>query len=67
MYYIRSLDSNADIASTLSYYEVLLGDYRYFADYMKNIEKVTPEDIRRAAGKYLHQNNRTTAVLHQQP
>ena len=40
MDYIKNLDSNSEIASILSYYEVLLGDYRYFADYLKNIDRV---------------------------
>ena len=53
MEYIKSLDSNSEIASILSYYEVLLGDYRYFADYLKIIDKVTAEDIQKAAKLYL--------------
>ena len=63
MSYTQSLDSNGEIASTLSYYEVLLGDYQYFADYPDNIDKVTAEDIRKAAVTYLNNSNRTTAVL----
>lgn len=63
MDYIKHLDSNSEIASILSYFEVLLGDYRYFADYLKNINKVTAEDIRKAAEVYLNKNNRTIAVL----
>ena len=63
MDYIKSLDSNSEIASILSYCEILLGDYRYFSEYLKNIEKVTAEDIRKAANTYLKKDNRTTAVL----
>jgi predicted Zn-dependent peptidase len=63
MDYLRSLDSNDEIASTLSYYESLLGDYRYFANYLKEIEKVTADDIQKAAQQYLTQNNRTVATL----
>jgi predicted Zn-dependent peptidase len=63
MDYLKSLDSNDEIASTLSYYESLLGDYRYFADYLAEIEKVTADDIRKAAQKYLTRNNRTVATL----
>jgi predicted Zn-dependent peptidase len=63
MEYIKGLDSNSEIASILSYFEVLMGDYRYFADYLKNIDKVTAEDIRKAAEVYLNKNNRTIAVL----
>jgi len=63
MEYIQNLDSNSEIASTLSYYEVLLGDYRYFADYLIHIDKVTADDIQKAAKTYLNKNNRTIAVL----
>ncbi len=63
MDFIQSLNSNSEIASIISYYEVLLGDYRYLADYLKNIDRVTAEDIRKAAGIYLNKNNRTIAVL----
>ncbi|MDM7987116.1 MAG: pitrilysin family protein [Smithella sp.] len=63
MSYIQSLDSNGEIASTLSYYEVLLGDFQYFANYPDNIDKVTAEDIRQAAVTYFKNSNRTTAVL----
>jgi len=66
MSYLQSLDANADIASILSYYEVLLGDYRYFADYLDNIDKVTAADIRQIAARYLNSNNRTTAFLNKE-
>jgi predicted Zn-dependent peptidase len=63
MEYIQSLDSNTELASTLSYYEVLLGDFRYFSNYLTTIEKVTGADIQRAARLYLNSENRTIAVL----
>lgn len=63
MGYIKSLDSNSEIASILSYYEVLLGDYKYFADYLKVIDKVTPADIQKAAKLYFNNENRTVATL----
>lgn len=63
MGYIKSLDSNSEIASTLSYYEVLLGDYRYFANYLKNIELVSASDMQKAVMMYFNKNNRTIAVL----
>ena len=63
MGYIQSLDSNTELASTLSYYEVLLGDFRYFSNYLTTIEKVTGADIQNAARLYLNSNNRTIAVL----
>lgn len=63
MAYIQNLDSNSEIASILAYYEVLLGDYKYFSDYLDHIDKVTSEDIRKTANTYLNNNNRTTAFL----
>ncbi|MFA5321653.1 MAG: pitrilysin family protein [Smithella sp.] len=63
MGYIQSLDANSEIAAILSYYEVLLGDYKYFSDYLDHIDKVTAEDIRKAANAYLNKDNRTTAFL----
>jgi predicted Zn-dependent peptidase len=63
MGYVQSLNSNAELASTLSYYEVLLGNFHYFSNYLTNIEKVTGADIQSAARLYLNSENRTTAVL----
>ncbi|MHB8138315.1 MAG: M16 family metallopeptidase [Smithellaceae bacterium] len=63
MDYIKSLDSNAKLASTLSYFELLLGDYRYFSNYISQIDKVTATDIQAVALGYLVAKNRTIAVL----
>lgn len=63
MDYIKSLDSNSELASILSYYELLLGDYRYFSDYLPQIQKVTTGDTQAAAIRYLTAKNRTIAVL----
>ena len=61
--FIRELNSNAGLASRLSYYEIIAGDYRYMTRYIEMIEKVTPGDILAAAKKYLTEENRTVAVL----
>lgn len=63
MAYLKGLNTNSDLASTLSYYELLLGDYRYFSRYTQQIDKITAADIQRAAVKYLTTQNRTVAVL----
>jgi len=63
MGYIKSLDSNAEIASILSYYEVLLGDYKYFADYLNVIEQISQKDISNAVKRYFDKDNRTVAQL----
>jgi predicted Zn-dependent peptidase len=61
--FIRDLSSNSGLASRLSYYEIITGDYRYMTRYVEMIEKVTPKDIMAAAKKYLIEENRTVAVL----
>ena len=63
MDFIKSLDSNSELASTLSYYELLQGDYRYFSNYIPQIEKVTASDIQRIAAFYLTAEKRTVATL----
>lgn len=63
MAYIKGMDSNSEIASTISYYEVLLGDYKYFANYLNVIDKITSADIQNAARLYFNKENRTIAQL----
>ncbi len=63
MGYIKSLDSNSELASTLSYYQVLLGDYKYFANYLNVIDKVSPKDIQNAVKLYFNKDNRTVGEL----
>lgn len=60
--FLRGLDSNAGLAGMLSYYEALLGDYRYLSSYTAAIDRITPEDIVAAARTYLKRENRTVAV-----
>jgi predicted Zn-dependent peptidase len=61
--FIKNLDSNLELANMVSYFEILIGDYRYITNHLKIIEKVTPEDIMRVAKKYLVSENRTVANL----
>ncbi len=63
MDYFKNLDSNGEIAAMLSYYEVLLGDYKYISNYLNITDKVTAEDIQKVAKLYLNKENRTIAVL----
>jgi predicted Zn-dependent peptidase len=63
MTYLQGLDSNADIASTISYYEVLLGDYKYFANYLNVIDKITAADIQNTVRQYFNKENLTIAQL----
>jgi len=61
--FLRGLTSNSGLASTLSYYEVIAGDYHYITDHMEYMEKITPQDIMRVAQQYLTEENRTVATL----
>jgi len=61
--FIRGLDSNAGLAGMLSYYEALLGDYRYLAQYTATIDRITTDDIMQAARTYFTTENRTVATL----
>lgn len=63
MQYIKNLNSNSEMASTLSYYEVLLGDYKYFANYLNAIDRVSAKDIQNSAQNYFNKDNRTVARL----
>ena len=61
--YIRHLNSNSGLAGMLSYYEALMGDFRYLTGYLRVIERVGPDDIMKAARKYFQKENRTVATL----
>jgi predicted Zn-dependent peptidase len=60
---IRDLDSNAGLASKLSYYETIAGDFRYITRHIQVVESIKPEDIMKAARTYLVPENRTVATL----
>lgn len=60
---VFSLDSNMGVARKLNYYATTLNNWKYSIDYIKNIKKVTPEDIRQFIDKYLVKDNRTVGIL----
>jgi predicted Zn-dependent peptidase len=61
--FIRRLGSNSGLASELSYFEIIAGDWRYMLDQIEAVRNVTPEDIQQAANKYFVTQNRTIAEL----
>jgi len=61
--FLRQLNSNTKLAYWLSYGQSLFGDWRYLVRRLEGYEKVTPEDVRRAAEKYFTARNRTVATL----
>ncbi len=60
---VFSMDSNRGIASLLSYYQTVMGDWTYVLSYMKVIRTVSAEEIRDVARKYLTEKNRTVGIL----
>jgi predicted Zn-dependent peptidase len=60
---VRDLDSNSGLASKLSYYEAIAGDFRYITRHIQVVESIKPEDIMKAARTYLATENRTVATV----
>jgi predicted Zn-dependent peptidase len=56
---IRQLDSNTGLASQLPFYSVMYGDWRVMFTGLKDIDKVTAEDVQRVAKQYFVDENRT--------
>ncbi|MEW5801833.1 MAG: pitrilysin family protein [bacterium] len=61
--FVRSLNSNSGLASKLSYFESVAGDWRYIDNHLEVIDKITPEQIQENVRKYLIEDNRTVAYL----
>lgn len=61
--FIFMLDNNDGIAHQLSYYQTVSGNWRYIADYMKNISGITSQSIHSVIDRYINDKNRTTAIL----
>jgi predicted Zn-dependent peptidase len=61
--FVRRLDSDFGLASQLAYFQAVAGDWRYVIESMREIDKVTAEDVQRVASKYLAQENRTVATI----
>ena len=51
-YFLKN-ETNADQANVLARAEVFEGDYRAADRFMENLQRVTPEDVRRVARQYL--------------
>jgi predicted Zn-dependent peptidase len=60
---LRQLRSNSGLARLLTSYQSLAGDWRYVANYQREIEKLTVEDIKLVANTYFTESNRTVVVL----
>jgi predicted Zn-dependent peptidase len=60
---IRQLDSNSGLASLLTFYEVVTGDWRNLFKQLDDIDKVTAEDIQRVSKQYFTTKNRTVGII----
>ena len=64
---IRQLASNSGLASQLTFYEVITGDWRNLFKQLDDIDKVTAEDIQRVAKKYFTTKNQTVGIIDTTP
>jgi predicted Zn-dependent peptidase len=60
---IGQLDSNPALASRLTFYEVLTGDWRNLLGQFDKINQVNAEDVQRVAKEYFVTENRTVGVI----
>ena len=60
-YYQRESVSN--IAQELGYIAVTSGDIKVYENYVSNIKKVTPQDVKRVADKYLGKSKSAVSVV----
>jgi predicted Zn-dependent peptidase len=63
---LRYLQSNDGLARLLTYYQSVIGDWRYLIDYDREIASVTAEEIMETARRYLVPANCTVATLDKQ-
>ena len=60
-YYSRESVSN--IATEIGYTVALTGDVKFYDTYLENIKKVTPQDVKRVANKYLGINKSAVSIV----
>ena len=60
---ISSLESNAGLANSLSYYEVMRNDYKYFFDVIRQIDSISVKDIQNVLKKYFRDDNNITVQI----
>jgi predicted Zn-dependent peptidase len=60
---IRVMRSNMGLARTLTRYQLLYGDWKYYLKLKDMVNGVTAQDIMTCAKQYLSPENRTTAYL----
>lgn len=61
--FVYSRETMQGLATKYGYYETISGNLDYERQYLDGIRKVTPQDVARAAAKYLTDSNMTAAVF----
>ena len=61
--FIYSNESTDDIASSIGYIMTIGGKLEYYTNYVNELKKITPDDVRKAACKYLDPNKVVISVL----
>ena len=64
--FVYSRDSIRSLAHQLGYYEVV-ASWRYLTTYLDEVMKLTPDDIRRAADRYLAEDRRVVGRYEPEP
>ena len=57
------MKSNSGMAASLSHYAVVHGDWRMTFNQIEAVERLTAEDVKKAANTYLVSKNRTIAEI----
>ena len=60
---IYSLRENSGLASSLAFYEILTGDWRYIYDLQKRVHEISSEDVKRVVGKYFVKERKVSGYL----
>lgn len=58
-----SRESISNIASELGYTYVLTDGLKYYDEYLNNIKKVTPDEVKKVANKYLDENKSAISIV----
>ncbi|MBP7738282.1 MAG: insulinase family protein [Spirochaetes bacterium] len=60
---VFDLETNKGIAGILSYYQTIYGSWKYAADYLAMIKKVSIKDVKAMKDRYFTESNRTVGIL----
>ena len=60
---LYSRESVSNIANELGYITLLMDNPSYYDTYLKDIDKITPKDVQKAANKYLERNRAVISYI----